>query len=293
MHIKIWGSRGSIPVSGENFARHGGSTTCLEVAIPDASGDTPERVIIDCGTGFSDLGRNWGNRPHKALVLQTHMHWDHIQGFPFFCPLFTPGASFEFWSVDREGQNFRDVLANQMTRPTFPVGLDIIPANLHFASVAPCGSAQLGDLTLSWAEMIHPSGSTAWKFNYKGRSVVFSGDVEVEQGCREDLIAFSANADLLIMDAQYTPEEYPSRRGFGHSTPLDAVDVAQKAGVARLLLTHHDPSHTDDALDAKLAIARKAAGHTLRVDNARDRMNVLLPALRQRPSTMDLIPMAI
>lgn len=279
MEITIWGARGSVPVCGPAFLRHGGATTCIEVALPGASGQTPPRVVLDCGTGLTELGKRWGDRGSEALLLQSHMHWDHIQGFPFFAPLFQAQTRLRLWSVPREGQTLRQVLGEQMKPPTFPVGLEILPAALEFTQLALQGQARQGELGLRWAEMEHPSGSTAWRLEHGGRAVVFSGDVEVQSGCGEALAALAQGADLLIMDAQYMPEEYPARRGFGHSTPLDAVQVALQAGVRHLVLTHHDPTHGDAALDAKVALARRAAqGSGLQVDNAYGRMRLSLPS---------------
>lgn len=280
MDVTIWGSRGSVPVSGAGFARHGGATTCVEVALHHedeaARGVAPPRVILDCGTGLAELGKRWGERPYEALMLQTHMHWDHIQGFPFFGPLFMPGARFDLWATPREGRSWREVLDGQMARPTFPVGLDIIPARLGFRDLPAQGRVNLDGLGVSWAEVWHPSGSTAFRLDWRGRSVVFTGDVEVAQGSFDALVELAQGADLLIMDAQYFPDEYPKRRGFGHSTPLDAVRVAQAAGVSRLCLTHHDPTHDDARLDQKLALARAHAPRGLLVDNAYDGLVVRL-----------------
>ena len=293
LEITIWGSRGSVPVSGEAFARHGGATTCVEIALRGATGETPSRIIIDCGTGLAELGKGWGERHPSALMLQTHMHWDHIQGFPFFGPLYNPAGRFDFWSVPREGSDFREVLSGQMTRPTFPVGLDIMPSRLSFKDLPGEGSTHLGEAVLVWDEMCHPSGSTGWCVSYRGATVVFSGDVEVQQGSREQLVKLARGADLLIMDAQYTPQEYPKRVGFGHSTPIDAVEVAQEAGVRHLLLTHHDPSHDDDALEEKLSLARgRAAGSDLRVNNARDGLRVSVGS-ESRPRAGDLASAAM
>lgn len=283
--ITIWGSRGSIPVSGAAFHRHGGATTCVEVELDSPTHpNTPKRLLIDCGTGLTELGKNWGDRSPEALLLQTHMHWDHIQGFPFFAPLFNPLAKFTSWSVPREGTNFHEALSQQMTRPTFPIGLDILPAQLNFEDLPREGSRQRGEVEVVWTEMLHPSGSTAYRINYRDTSIVISGDVEIQQGCGDALIKFAEGADLLIMDAQYTPDEYTTRQGFGHSTPVDAVEIARAAKCQHLLLTHHDPTHTDQALDQKLAIARNVAPRTLTVDNALDRMQMEIRPTQHSPS---------
>ncbi|MBA2664605.1 MAG: MBL fold metallo-hydrolase [Bradymonadaceae bacterium] len=278
LKVTLWGTRGSVPVSGAQFLRHGGATTCVEIEIFDGLAQTPKRVIIDCGTGLAELGKHHGFGCREALFLQTHMHWDHIQGFPFFTPLFNPAARFDFRAVSRDGLSFREVLNAQMKKPTFPVGLDIVPARLSFEELAPEGVSSSGELTVRWTELCHPSGSTGFRLDYRGASVVFTGDVEVRHGCWDALVELARGADVLIMDAQYFPEEYASREGFGHSTVLDAVEVAREAGVGRLVLTHHDPSHDDARLDQKLAMARWAAGPRLAVDNGFERQSFELGA---------------
>lgn len=284
LQLTIWGSRGSVPVSGSRFMRHGGSTTCLEIAQLEASGACAQRVIIDCGTGLVDLGHSWGERGPETLLLQTHFHWDHLDGFPFFAPFFNPGNSFEIWATPRDGMTFRQVLEDRMSGPNFPIGLDILPARLLFRDIIESGTHTVGGLQVRWAEMIHPSGSTAWRFDdlTDGSSLVFSGDCEVELGCREQLIDLARGAHTLVMDAQYFPEEYPSRRGFGHSTPADAVEVAVEAGVSHLVLTHHDAGHDDARLDAKLELANRLARGRLRVSCAFDGMRLDLPAAATR-----------
>ena len=266
MQVTLWGTRGSIPVSGAQFVRHGGATTCLEVSAGE------EQIIIDCGTGLAEFGKSPASMRRRDLhIYQTHMHWDHVQGFPFFRPLFNAEVCVNMYAVRRQGQTMRDVLRGQMSQPTFPVGLDIIPAKLEFHELEIIGDSAHGELKMRWQEMTHPGGSTAYRFDYKGCSVVFSGDVEVQQGSFDDLVELSRGADILIMDAQYFCEEYPTRRGFGHSTPIDAVEVALKAGVKRLVLTHHDPTHDDELLAKKLHMAREhAAPEHLLVENAYD-----------------------
>ncbi len=278
LKVTLWGTRGSYGVSGAGFVRHGGATTCLSV---EADGAPP--VIVDGGTGVAALGRTCGGAFSDAIVYQTHMHWDHVQGYPFFAPLFNPHATLDFRAVRRDGRSLHDVLDEQMTQPTFPIGLHQLPAQLDFTDLDLEGLQHDGALETSWLELCHPSGSTGYRFEAHGASLVFTGDVEVRQGCADRLVAFAQGADALVMDAQYFPEEYGPRVGFGHSTPLDAVEVAIRAGVSRLIMTHHDPTHDDERLDAKLALAREAArGEGLIVDNGRDGMVIELGARARR-----------
>jgi phosphoribosyl 1,2-cyclic phosphodiesterase len=282
IRVTTWGSRGSIPVSGERYARYGGATTCLELELEGAHGATPRRIVIDCGTGLVELARRWGARAPEALILQTHMHWDHLQGFPFFAPLYRREARFELWAAERDRKSLPEVLDEYMRRPTFPIGLDAIPAALNWKTILPAGREALGELTIRWCDVTHPSGCTAYRFDYRGASLVFTGDVEVQLGSRDRLIELARGAEVLIMDAQDLPTRY--RRGFGHSTSTDAVEVASKAGARRLLLTHHDPSHDDAALDAKVALAREAAPGALRVEAARDGLEVAIGAPAPTPA---------
>lgn len=266
MTVTCWGTRGSIPVSGPQFVRHGGATTCVEVMCG------AQRFIIDCGSGLAELGRTRGFGLKDAIILQTHMHWDHVQGFPFFTPLFNKDARFELWAVDRGDKPLEQILREQMTAPTFPISLDMIPAALDFVRVAQAGDVEVGGARVRWVEGHHPGGVTAWRIDFNGSSVMFTGDAEVQLGGREALLELARGVDVLIMDAQYMPHEYETRRGWGHSTPLDAVSLARDAGVAHLLLTHHDPAHDDLRLADKLTLAREAAGGHLVVDNAYDRL---------------------
>lgn len=277
LRLKIWGSRGGVPMSGARVARHGGATTCLEIERLDPRGEVDQRVIIDCGTGLVDLGHSWGERGLDTLLLQTHFHWDHLDGFPFFAPFYNPGARFEIWATPRDGMTMRRVVDDRLSGPSFPIDLGYLPAKLVFRDIVEHGRHTVGRLEIAWTEMVHPSGSTAWRITdlSDGASLVFTGDVEVRHGCRDALVAFSAGADLVVMDAQYTVAEYPQREGFGHSTTADAVGVAADAGVGRLVLTHHDAAHDDVTLDAKLTEAREIAVRnevSMQIDNAFDGM---------------------
>lgn len=273
MHITVWGTRGGVPVSGTEFARHGGSTTHLEI---DVGGAIPQdRILIDCGTGIVAMGQQrdcFGD----ALILQTHMHWDHIQGFPFFEPFFDPSASFEFLGVEREGHSVEEIYEEQMVEPTFPVGMESIFADVEFENIPEIGERRVGDVRLAWTELEHPSGSTAYRIETDDEIFVFSGDVEVRRGSVERLVDFARDADVFIMDAQYLPGEYDQYEGFGHSTCRDAVQVADRADVDALYLTHHASSHDDSTLDHKLAVARELAPDELIVENARDRQEIRL-----------------
>jgi len=274
MKITLWGTRGGVPVSGSEFERHGGSTTHLELDLGDRI--PQDRLLIDCGTGIVSMGRERGDSIEEALVFQTHMHWDHIQGFPFFEPLFDPSGSFRFIGVDRGGCSVERIYSAQMKEPTFPVEMDALRADLAFESLPEEGERAVGDATIAWTELEHPSGSSALRVEADDEVFVFSGDVEVRQGSSERLVEFASGANVFIMDAQYLPGEYDRYEGFGHSTCRDAVRVAERAGVDTLYLTHHDPTHGDSVLERKESVARDLAGDDLAVENARDRQRILI-----------------
>jgi phosphoribosyl 1,2-cyclic phosphodiesterase len=263
MEVQFWGVRGSIAVSGSKYQRYGGNTTCVEVTHDG------QRLILDAGTGARALGDAIGFSPVSATFLFTHVHWDHIQGFPFFAPAFHPGSDLRILGADRPSGGVADALRAQMRPPQFPVTLDALRARLSFGGVTSGEWVEIGPFRVLPLELDHPDGVLAYRIEAGGKTVVFATDVEqalrggAEGGAGLDrrLIALAEGADLLIHDAQYTPAEYvgqsgPMRRGWGHSTWTAAMAIAREAAAARLALYHHDPSRTDDQLDAIEQVAR-------------------------------------
>ncbi|MCA9525085.1 MAG: MBL fold metallo-hydrolase [Myxococcales bacterium] len=247
MQVKFWGVRGSIAVSGARFARTGGNTTCVEV---QAAG---HRLILDGGTGLRALGEELGFQPIQATLLFTHLHWDHIQGVPFFTPAFHPGSDLTFVGAERTTGGIRDALALQMRPPQFPVGLGALVGARRFTDVQAQKPFEIGPFRITGLEQDHPDGVVAWRIEAEGRTLVFATDIEHGGRIDPGLRRLATGADLLVHDAQYTSAEYagqggPPRRGWGHSTWEEAVQVCQEAGAARLGLFHHDPTRDDDAL---------------------------------------------
>jgi phosphoribosyl 1,2-cyclic phosphodiesterase len=261
MRITFWGVRGSIATSGLSFSRFGGNTTCLEI---EADG---ERLVIDAGTGIRGLGhkiaqeaRVFGRRP-DASIFFTHLHWDHIQGFPFFGPAFAPGAEISlFGPVDDDGKTtLEEVLDRQMRPPTFPIGLAHMPAQKVFHTI--CSGAEMlqRGFYVRTRALCHPQGSLGYRIEAAGRSMCFATDTEhpADGSLDEALLDLARDVDVLVYDAQYTEAEYegrdgigPARRGWGHSTYVAAARVARAAGAKRLVLTHHDPAHDDAVMEA-------------------------------------------
>ncbi|MBU0551694.1 MBL fold metallo-hydrolase [Myxococcota bacterium] len=244
MNVKFWGVRGSIAVSGAE-RQTGGNTTCVEIS----SGG--HRLILDGGTGLRALGEEIGFTPLTATLLFTHLHWDHIQGVPFFSPAFHPGSNLTLVGVG----GLRETLSMQMRPPTFPVGLDALKGAAAYWDVRPGSPFEVGPFRIRPIAQAHPDGVVAYRIEADNRSVVFATDVEHDEDSARQLIDLSEGCDLLIHDAQYTLDEYegrvgPSRVGWGHSAWPVAVELARCAHAKRLALFHHDPSRVDKDINA-------------------------------------------
>jgi phosphoribosyl 1,2-cyclic phosphodiesterase len=269
MHVHFYGVRGSIATAGEATRRYGGNTSCVAVEVAG------QQLIFDAGTGIralgQDLARASGGAPVRAHLLFSHLHWDHIQGFPFFGPAYVPGNRLDLWHVGGAtgSSSAQEVLAEQMQPPTFPVGLDMMRAELRFHELDADAVIQIGEARVRSVAVDHPNGCVAWRVEHDGLALVYATDLEHDAANPPaDLVELARGADLLIYDAMYTPEEYagvggPSRRGWGHSTFEGGAAVAEAAGVARLCLFHHDPSHDDGFMDALGARARRRFPNTI------------------------------
>ena len=260
MRVRFWGTRGSIATPGPGTNRFGGNTSCVEITTE--SGD---RLILDCGTGARALGQELMSnavKPIIASILLTHTHWDHIQGFPFFAPLFVPGNQIAVYAPHGSGRSLADTLAGQMEFNYFPVELNQLPAQISYQELTE-GTFQFGGAQVIAQYLNHPAMTLAYRIEADGMAVVYSCDHEMfapslwisdaQAGLIDSILhegdrrhaRFLANADLVIHDAQFTPEEYPAKRNWGHSTFEYAVNVAVAAGVKKLALMHHDPTHDD------------------------------------------------
>ena len=249
--VRFWGVRGSVPSPGAQTAGFGGNTSCVEV---HCGGET---IILDAGTGLRGLGERLAasGRPVVASILVSHVHWDHIQGFPFFPPLFLPDTELALYGRPDHG-SLESALRHQMTAPNFPVQLGAVPAALTYGELDLAQPFEVGAAVVRAARLNHPDGVIAYRIEYDGRAIVFATDTEhYPEEIDRDLVALAEGADLLIYDAQYTPEEYAgviggAREGWGHSTWVEGIRVARAAGVGSLVLFHHDPAHDDAAVSA-------------------------------------------
>ncbi|HTV14953.1 MAG TPA: MBL fold metallo-hydrolase [Terracidiphilus sp.] len=255
MKLRFWGVRGSIPTPHVDRLRYGGNTTCLEI---DAGHDE-ELVLIDCGSGLRALGEELTQRPkiRRVHILMTHFHWDHIQGLPYFPPLFHPDVDMVFYS-SHPPDRVRGLLQVQMADPFFPVPFASIPSNAEFRHVEIGRPFSAGVFRADAFTLRHPQGCIGYRLNLDGRILVHASDHEHgDPGVDAGVVRTARNAEMLVMDAQYTPEEYLVKVGWGHSSIAHAAEVAHAADVARLVLFHHDPMHNDAFLDGMLDRARE------------------------------------
>jgi phosphoribosyl 1,2-cyclic phosphodiesterase len=249
MKVRFWGVRGSIPVPGPNTARIGGNTPCVEVRTADR-----EVLILDAGTGIRALGLNLEQSPNErllAVLLFSHTHWDHIQGLPFFSPARLRHNRMVIMGERRLGKRLERVLAGQMSDVYLPFTLEDLHADLLIKEVHDGEQIVVGDRTTVLPGRIpHPGGAFGYRITSQGKVIVYVSDVNHPlEGPDSGVVALAHGADLLIHDAQFTPEEKIERSAWGHSSWLEAIQVAQLSGAQRLVLFHHDPDHTDDELE--------------------------------------------
>jgi len=287
MHIEFWGVRGSIASPGPETASVGGNTSCVALR---AGGST---IILDAGTGLRRLGdrllADSKGAPLEATVLLSHLHWDHIQGLPFFVPAYLPSTRLTVMGAANGVMSLGETLVHQMSAPVFPVRMDELRAELTLRDVRPGDPFPVGEATVRAAKLNHPGGVHAYRVEHGGRSVVYATDTEHYECMDPALISLAEGADVLIYDAQYTPEEYrgevgPSKVGWGHSTFAAGAEIARRAGVGELVLFHHDPRRNDAGV---LEIEDRARALFARTVAAREGMKLSLsPLVSSRSSRL-------
>lgn len=251
MKVTLWGTRGSLAAPGPETIRYGGNTSCVEVR-----GDDGTLMVLDAGTGIRCLGATLGPEVPRIDLLLTHLHMDHIQGLGFFEPLNRPGQEVHIWGPPSTTLNLRSRLARYLSPPLFPVRLRDLPCHLILHDV-PLGCFDIGGLRVAVAPVLHPGPTVGYRITENGASLAYLPDHEPALGVDQfpedpdwtSGFELAAGVDLLIHDAQYTPAEYLTHVGWGHSTLPQAIAFATKTSVRRLVPFHHDPSHADQLLD--------------------------------------------
>ena len=261
MIITCWGSRGSIPVSGKDYLRYGGDTTSLEIRTK-----SEDIIAVDAGTGIRRLGNRLAEENvHNIHFLFTHAHWDHLMGFPFFKPIYFERAQLHMHGCPFHTQFVETILSTVMAPPNFPVKYDDVKAQMKYEKACP-QEFNIGSVSITPIAISHPNGGSGYKFEEDGKSFVFLTDNElgyIHSGGRsfEDYTRFCTDADLLIHDSEYTPEEYQTYIEWGHSTYTDVLKLAQAAGVKKLGLFHLNQERTDDQMDDMVDTCRQYIAH--------------------------------
>ena len=276
--LTFWGVRGSIAIAGRRTLGYGGNTSCLHVECDGA------HLICDAGTGIQPLGnalqKRFSGRPLQACVLLSHLHWDHYFGLPFFKPLYEKRNAFLIAGPGVGRVGFERLLGDAIGPPYFPIRLSVYAASIEYRTVRAEGFEWEG-IGIVPVPANHPDGACGWRLFFpNGRSAVVMTDDEFAAGKRRrELVKRVQGADLLIHDAQYTPEKYAQRRGWGHSPFTYPVELARAAGIGKLYLTHFDPDDDDRAIRRMLAAARRhaaAIGGGVRCELAREGLSILL-----------------
>lgn len=286
MKVRFWGTRGSIPKPGRGTLRYGGNTSCVE--LRSAAGT---RIVLDCGSGAQDLGQalmRSSQRPLSGHILISHTHWDHIQGLPFFAPLFVPGNRWDIYGPHGFCHSLREALAGQMQYTYFPVALEQFAATTCYRDLVE-GIFQIDDISIRTQYLNHPALTLGYRLQVDGLSLVYACDHEPfsrylalgrgEVGGQDRRhLDFLREADLVIHDGQYTADEYTSKVGWGHSPIEYVVRLCRLAGVRNLALTHHDPLRSDEALDRIIERVRAEVSSPLEIFAAAERQEIdLLP----------------
>ena len=287
--MRLWGARGSTPTPGAKFLRHGGNTSCMSIAHEG------QVFIFDAGSGIRDLGQElMDGTVLKLNLFVTHTHWDHIQGFPFFMPAYSPDFEITVWGAEGFGKDLESIFRGQLDRDYFPVQMEDMQSSLRFRHLTE-NPVVIDGVKVHWEYAQHPGATVGYKIEIGGRKVAWLPDNEFLQGYTGDpedltrdnpfvapyrkMIEFVSDADVLIHEAQYTNEEYVMKIGWGHCSVSNACLLAKFANVQRWIVTHHDPTHDDDFLESKLGLTRQILeriGHPIEVQHGHDGLKELL-----------------
>lgn len=253
MKIKYYGTRGSIPTPGADTVKYGGNTSCVSIQTET------DLIILDAGSGLRLLGIDlMDNGQMKGdghcSFFFSHVHWDHIQGIPFFLPAYIKGNCFDFYGSPNVDTSMQDVLVHQQQFLNFPIEFGEMPVTSNFSALKDGETVKIGSAEVTGKKLQHPGGVFAYRVEEKGKSIVYATDTEHYSVLDWRLVELAKGADILIYDCNFTPEEYETNRriGWGHSTYEEGIKVVKEAGVKEFHMFHHDPLHSDDFLEKEI-----------------------------------------
>lgn len=297
--VRFWGTRGSIPTPGAKTRKYGGNTTCLELRYGN------DLLIIDAGSGIRELGAAWmsefAGEPVNATIAFTHLHWDHIQGFPFFSCAYMPQNTFTIRGQHRDSGGIEELLSGQMTGDYFPIELSAMQSKLTFESID--GPFDVGGMRIIPFPLPHPGGSLGFRIEAGGSVFVLATDSELDQislnrdelktdhlAARQytnEVIEFFRGANLIVIDTQYTDEVYPTRIGWGHNSIATVVDLCCQVNPDMVAMFHHDPQSSDDTVSAMcddICGRIKEAGENVLAFAAREGLKLRVRRPRKPPT---------
>jgi phosphoribosyl 1,2-cyclic phosphodiesterase len=272
LQVRFWGVRGSTPTPQLDNLRYGGNTSCVEVRI------NGHLYIFDCGTGFRVLGKSlskeFQGKGFHAHIFLSHFHWDHIQGIPFFIPLYENKENYFFFHSSSRTRGLQRAIEEQMSDPYFPVDMTEMAAHRNFYDIEEDKIA-FDDCTVQSMWLNHPQGCLGFRIETEDKVIVYATDNEPGHPVFDKNVRkLAQGADVLIYDAQYLPDQYEAtKRGWGHSHWREAVNIVMEAGVKELVLFHHDPDHSDSCIDS---VVKTASEHYPKVRAASEGMEIKL-----------------